>query len=147
MVGLISGFVNLTEVNIMDCLYIEGEYFPLMKTTCLKKLNLSGSHQIGSEHIMNIVENNSETLRSLKLDGESLEGEKLTEIIQKINILEELCIYYGNSVSSDLLHELCKHSETLKRLVIRKNDNFLKQDFIFLFKNIFPKLKILRLDE
>ena len=133
MIGLISCFHSLTELNIVDCIYIEGEYFPLIKANWLKKLNLSGSHQIWWEHIQFIVNNNFETLRSLKLDGENMEGGKLTEIIKKINVLEELWIYYGNLVSSDLLHALIKHSRTLKKLIIRKNENFLEQDFLFFF--------------
>ncbi|CAI2364143.1 unnamed protein product [Moneuplotes crassus] len=147
MIGLIAGFYNLEELKISDCIFLEGEYFPIVKTNCLKKLNLSGSHQVESSHIQMLVENNSETLRSVKLDGEGMDGEELTEIIEKLNILEELCIYYGNSASSELLKVLLKHNQTLEKLVIRKNDNFLEQDLLFFFNNQFPVLHTLILDE
>ncbi|CAI2366065.1 unnamed protein product [Moneuplotes crassus] len=147
MVGLISGFKNLEELKIVDCIYLEGDYFPIIKATCLQKLNLSGSHQIESSHIQMLVERNSQTLRSLKLDGENIDGEELTQIIAELKTLEELCIYYGNSASSDLLKVIAKHSQTLKKLVIRKNENFLEQDLVFFFGHKFPKLHTLILDE
>ena len=147
MVGLVSSFYNLETLKIIDWSYLQGEYFPLIKTDKLRQLNLSGSHQISYDKIFDLVVNNNETLRVLKIDGENIEGDQFSKIVKTIKVLEELCIYYANEAYSSLLHSLAKHSETLVKLVIRKNENFEAEDFEFLFDRKLPNLKSLVLDE
>lgn len=78
MLGLIADFENLEVLKIIDCIFIEGEYLPLFKTKSLRELSLNGSHQIEYQHIEGLIEDNSDTLNCLKLDGENLDSEQLT---------------------------------------------------------------------
>ena len=147
MIGLVSSFYNLETLKIIDCSYLQGEYFPLIKTERLRELNLSGSHQISYDKIFDLVKNNNESIRSLKIDGENIEGDQFSDLVKTIKVLEELCIYYANEAYSSLLHSLSKHSETLVKLVIRKNENFESDDFEYLFDRKMPNLRTLIFDE
>lgn len=147
MVGLVTSFHNLETLELIDCNYLEGEYFPLIKTQKLRKLNLRGSHQIGYEHIQNLVVNNASTLRVLKIDGENISGDDFTVLIENIEELEQLSVYYANEASASLLKALAAHRNTIIKLKVRKNENFLSEDFSHFFSHKFPKLKSLVLDE
>jgi len=147
MVGLISSFYNLEVLKIIDCSYLEGEYFPLIKTQKLKWLNLSGSHQINYDCIYRLVKNNSSTLRELKIDGENMESDQFSTLIDTMEVIEDLFIYFASSAKSDLLMLLSNHRNTIQKLVIRKNEYFESKELCEFFGEKFPKLTHLKLDD
>ena len=133
MIGLTSSFHMLKTLKIIDCNYLEGEYFPLIKSNCLQELDLSGSHQIEYEHILNLVRNNATTLNTLKVDGENIDGTEFNELVESIDCLVNFSVYFAQKADKSLLLALCKHRESLENLVIRKNEEFEEEDFETLF--------------
>lgn len=125
MVGLVSSFYKLQVLKIVDCNYLEGEYFPLFKTEQLRVLNLKGSHQISYEHILNLVKSNSATLRSLKIDGENVSGDEFSDLVDSIDVLEEFHVYYCNEAYPSLLKSLMSNSKVSLFLV---SHNCLERD-------------------
>lgn len=88
MIGLTSSFHLLQKLHIIDCNFLDGEYFPLIKSECLQELDLSGSHQIEYEHILTLVRQNYKTLHTIRVDGENIHEAEFNEIAEAADHLK-----------------------------------------------------------
>lgn len=134
MIGITSQFKKLQILRLIDWQFLFGEYFPLIKSQCLKELDLSGSHQIEFEYINNLVSQNAESLRVLRVDGENISGSEFNDLVETIEGLETFWVYYAQNADRSLLLALWKHRNMLKKLVLRKNEEFQEDDFDTLFR-------------
>lgn len=134
LIGNLIPMTKLTKLKLNNIKFTSAEFINLLQCK-LEYIDLRECMEFKIEDFSNYLLQNSNSIRTLKLDGENSSLFQLIHLIPNMNALRELTISYCENLDDNFLIMISLISEQFTKLTLRKLRNISRTGFISFFQN------------